>query len=587
MNVTKYSTNLVVFLFMAITFTIPAFARDREPTRPVRQNQNGAPQPPPRGGDARVTPPDGHPRPAPGQDQTANFPDEYRTVDGSGNNKIEIGWGATDSVLLRMSGNDYADGTDAPSGLNRPSARAVSNACASQTESVTDEDKRITDYFWQWGQFVDHDITLVPILDPSEPFDVEVPEGDPYFDPESTGSATIPLDRSFYFVVDGVREQANEITAYIDASNVYGSDDERALALRTLDSTGRLKTSEGNLLPFNEEGQPNAPSDSAEYFLAGDFRANEQVGLTALHTLFMREHNYWVNQIQADNPMLSWDELYEAARAMVVAEIQAITYKSFLPILLGPQALSPYEGYKSDTNAGIANEFATAAYRLGHSMISTVLKRIGPDGETVPEGDIALRDAFFNPEAITELGIEPYLRGLAAQKIQKIDNFIVDDLRNFLFGPPGSGGFDLASLNIQRGRDHGIPSYNQMRVALGLAPAESFSDITSNAEIRANLASVYTSPDDVDLWVGGLSEDHVPGALVGETFFAILKDQFERLRDGDRFWYEGYLSPEMVRMVNDQTLARIIRRNTTIGNELQDDVFHLPYEGLFSSTLMR
>ena len=65
------------------------------------------------------------------------------------------------------------------------------------------------------------------------------------------------------------------------------------------------------------------------------------------------------------------------------------------------------------------------------------------------------------------------------------------------------------------------------------------------------------------------------GGLVGETWRAVLKDQFERLRDGDRFWYEGYLPRDMVRRVERQTLARIIRRNTGIGDELQDDPFRV------------
>ena len=152
---------------------------------------------------------------------------------------------------------------------------------------------------------------------------------------------------------------------------------------------------------------------------------------------------------------------------------------------------------------------------------------------------------------------------------------MIDDVRNFLFGPPGAGGFDLASLNIQRGRDHGLPGYNQARVDFGLEPAAGFADVNPDPLVQANLAAAYETVDDVDLWVGGLAEPHVPGALVGETILTILKDQFERLRDGDRFWYQGYLPPEMVRIVEDQTLARIIRRNTEIGNELRDNPFRV------------
>ncbi|MCB1236960.1 MAG: peroxidase, partial [Verrucomicrobiae bacterium] len=386
---------------------------------------------------------------------------------------------------------------------------------------------------------LDHDIDLTPVADPVEPFDVPVPAGDPFFDPQGTGTATIGLDRSYHEIVDGVRQQLNEITAYIDASNVYGSDAERAAELRTNDGTGRLRTSEGDLLPFNVNGFPNAPSDDdPSFFLAGDFRANEQVGLTAMHTLFVREHNYWAAVIARSNGGLSGDQIYEAARVIVGTEMQSVTYNEFLPLLLGPRALPRYQGYRPEVNAGIANEFATAAYRFGHSMLSATLLRLDRSGRTIREGDLSLARAFFNPSALTdEGGIEPVLRGLAARRAQEIDTRLIDEVRNFLFGPPGAGGFDLASLNIQRGRDHGIADYNQVRVDYGLSPVTSFDEISSDPNVAAALEALYGTVDNIDAWVGGLAEDHVPGASVGELVQTVLADQFARIRDGDRFWY--------------------------------------------------
>ena len=498
---------------------------------------------------------------------------DVRSIDGTANNNQNPGWGSADSELLRLTTVDYADGTNLPAGEERASAREISNVCVAQEGSIPSA-ARVSDFFWQWGQFLDHDIDLVPTIDPPESFDIPVPAGDPDFDPNSTGSVVIPLERSFYNIVDNVRQQVNEITSYIDASNVYGSDTERALELRTLDGTGRLKTSEGRLLPFNVNGFPNAPdSDDASFFLAGDFRANEQVGLTAMHVLFVREHNYWAERFRKKLPSLDGDEIYELARAIVGAEMQVITYNEFLPILLGRRGLARYRGYKPDVDPGIANVFATAAYRLGHSMLSPELLRLDVNGNTIPDGNLSLAEAFFRPDHILSNGIESILRGLANQTCQEIDPYIVDAVRNFLFGQPGSGGFDLASLNIQRGRDHGLPSYNQVRIDYGLSPRTAFSEISSDPKIQANLASVYSTVDDIDIWVGGLSEDHTPDALVGETFFVILKDQFERLRDGDRYWYRRHLTSENIELVEDQTLADIIRRNTNINRELPDNVF--------------
>jgi Animal haem peroxidase len=228
-------------------------------------------------------------------------------------------------------------------------------------------------------------------------------------------------------------------------------------------------------------------------------------------------------------------------------------------------------------DASIRNEFSTAAYRFGHSALSPVLLRLDKQGNVIPQGNLSLRNAFFAPNRIIdEGGIAPILRGLASQVCQRIDPYVVDDVRNFLFGQPGEGGFDLASLNIQRGRDHGLPGYNDTREAFGLPRAESFRDISSDPEIQTRLASVYPTPDDVDLWTGGLAEDPVPGAQVGELFFLIIKTQFEALRDGDRYWYQNALSKSIRREVEKTRLSDIIRRNTAIGDEIPDNVFYAP-----------
>src|SRR5262249_2781427 len=152
--------------------------------------------------------------------------------------------------------------------------------------------------------------------------------------------------------------------------------------------------------------------------------------------------------------------------------------------------------------------------------------------------ELALADAFFNPAPLKQTGPDPVLKYLATDNAQEVDTQIVGDLRNFLFGPPGAGGFDLASLNIQRGRDHGLADYNSTRAAYGLPRVTSFTQITSNAALQAKLFSLYGNVDSIDLWVGGLAEDHVSGASVGPTFQRIIADQFQRIRDADRFWYE-------------------------------------------------
>ena len=499
---------------------------------------------------------------------------EARTYDGTENDLLDPEEGATGVQLLRLLDPDYADTISAPAGPSRPSPRAISNAVHAQAGSRLN-DRGASDFLWIWGQFLDHDVTLSLTAAPEEPFPITVPTGDPLFDPTGAGGVEIPFFRSDYETSSVPRQQLNDLTAWIDASMVYGADLDRALALRSFDGTGRLRTSQGDLLPFNDLELDNDPSPLAEtFFLAGDIRANENVALLAMHTLFVREHNRLADLLRAQFPAATGDQIYESARRLVGAQIQAITYQEFLPVLLGPSALTPYAGYDADVDTGIINAFSNAAFRLGHSLLSPQLQRLDAGGMPIPEGSLSLHESFFAPHRLTEGGgIEPLLRGAAQQHCQELDTQLVDGVRNFLFGAPGMPALDLASLNIQRGRDHGLPSYNEARRQLGLAPRASFAEVSSDPEVQARLASVYAGVEEIDAWSGGLAEDHLPGAMVGELFHAILVAQFELLRDGDRFWYETAFGGAALQALRNTRLADVIRRNTTIGPELTDDVF--------------
>ncbi|QDT98645.1 peroxidase [Gimesia aquarii] len=499
----------------------------------------------------------------------SNTVTEYASIDGIGNNINNPELGSTDTELLRLANADYGDGLSTPAGEDRPSAREISNVIAAADSSETN-DRYLTDIFWLWGQFLDHDITLTEAAhdadgNPLESFPIEVPTGDVFFDPTGTGDAVINLNRSIFEEDEnGVRQQINQITAFIDGSVIYGSDEELAAQLRTFEG-GLLATSDGDLLPYGDDG----------FFLAGDIRANENVALTAMHTIWVREHNRIATELATENPNLTDEELYQQARQTVAAQLQAITFNEFLPALFGTGAVSEYAGYDSTVDPSIANEFSNAAYRFGHSMLSSELLRLDENGNVADEGNIALLDAFFNPSELEDHGIDSLLRGVTVNLAQELDNEVVDDVRNFLFGPPGAGGFDLASLNIQRGRDHGLSDYNSTRVALGLEAVESFSDISSDPEVAAKLEALYGTVDNIDLWVGGLAEDHLPGSSMGETFTTIIIDQFERLRDGDRFWYENVFSGDALKEINGTTLADVIERNSDISG-LQENVFFAP-----------
>lgn len=484
----------------------------------------------------------------------------FRTIDGSMNNLVRSNWGQAGVNLRRRTPVGYADGISTPSGADRLSAREISNLIVAQDQSFPSQ-TGLTSMVWQWGQFLDHDLDLTETV-PTEPFFIDVPVGDLYFDPFGIGGQQIFLFRSEYRQrPTGARQQINSITSWIDGSNVYGSDDATALSLRTR-SGGLLKQSEGGLLPVGEDG----------FFLAGDIRANEQLGLTAMHTLFVREHNRIARRLTRLNPRLNDEQIYLRARQRVIAIMQSITYNEFLPTLLGPRAIARYRGYNPAVNPNISNVFATAAYRVGHTMLNSQLWRLNNDSTIAEENHINLRDAFFNPTEIRNNGIDSIVKGLTVQVAQEVDAKVIDDVRNFLFGEPGEGGFDLASLNIQRGRDHGLPDLNTVRLAFGLPAHQFFDDITSDVALQLDLFDAYGSVDNIDPWVGMLAEDHVPGANVGSTIHRILKQQFEMIRDADRFWYQRNYRGSALEVIENTRLRNVIIRNSGVRN-MQANVF--------------
>ena len=512
---------------------------------------------------------------------------EFRTYDGTGNNVLFPLAGVAGERVVRFGyDDDYPDEIgDVITRPGKPNPRDVSNAVLAQSGSIENA-RGLSDWVVHWGQFVTHDMSLIrtdsqfnslstggvgdfsiPITDPNDPLGPgPIPFNRSEFDPNS-GDGSLELTSQGFQLTP--RWQINSNTSYIDASNVYGSDGTTAASLRTM-SGGKLKTTAGGLLPHANGGG---------FFVAGDERANENVGLTSIHALFVREHNRLADLIASNDGSLSDEDIYQRARKIVGAEMQAITFNEFLPAMIGSAApLAEDFSYDFVNDASITLAFSTAAFRFGHSMQSPQLALSNPDGSGA--GSLGLVQASRNPSLLSN---DPnlanqLLKGLATQKAQENDAKMVDELRNMLLGPPGLGiPLDLAALDIQRGRDHGLlNSYNQSRNSYNLPPVSSFADLTSDAVLQGQLASVYGTVDNLDMWVGIISEDHIPGSSMGELGTAILRTQFLRLRDADRLFYTGddfFDDPFIASLVDldNHTLSQIIELNT--GMAMQDNVF--------------
>jgi peroxidase len=488
---------------------------------------------------------------------------KFRTIDGSDNNLSDPTLNQANTDFARVGPANFADGFDAMQ--PGPNPREISNIVAANgpTNAALEVDGvALSGMMYAWGQFIDHDLDLEEAGTNTADISINVPTGD-----SLPAGTVIPLTRVAIDPATGVpghpATAINSITGWLDGSMVYGSDAATAASLRTAD--GHMKVSAGDNLPIVMTAQGPA-------FAAGDVRAQENPDLTALQTLFVREHNYQVDKLHAEHPTWSGDQLYETAKAITTAEIANITYNEFLPHLLGPDAIPAYHGYDPSVNPTITEEFEGAAYRFGHSIVSADVNGISNLGATTSEQ--ALADSFFESPATFAAngGADGLLRHLASDTAQPLDTHIIEDLRSLLNDPPDAT--DLAATNIQRAHDLGLGTLNETRVALGLAPYTSFDQITSDPTTAAALKQAYGSVDAVDLWTGGLAEDHTPGAAIGQTFGTIIAEQFTALRDGDRYYFENQgFDPQTLAEIKSTTLSDIIERDTTGTTAMQADAF--------------
>jgi hypothetical protein len=594
-----------------------------------------------------------------------------RTLDGSDNNLAHSRWGQAGALYLRIGRANYADGVGAM--VAGPSPRAVSDRIFNDVGQNLFSENGVTQWGWIWGQFLDHDIGLRDETSTGAadlPFDARDP-----LESFQNDLGAISFSRTPVAPGSGVtspRQQVNTISSYIDASNVYGVTAERDRWLRAgpLANPGAtLMLTEKGYLPRRSARGDVAAAPAMDLMgplagtpdkavVAGDVRANENIALTTLHTLFAREHNRIVSLLPA---RLSAEEKFQIARRVVGAEIQRITYTEFLPAL--GVRLARYEGYEDDLNAGLANEFAAVGYRA-HSMIH------GEFDITVPAGTytaaqltsfvrsgivvaptaadvglvVPLNATFGNPDLLERLGINVFVTGLSERQY-KNDEQIDNTLRSILFQLPKPGvdpsacgapvvdarcftvASDLGAIDIQRARDHGMPSYNDMRRAYGLAPKRSFTAVTGESTdqfprdplvtgnpindpnildftklldssgvdipigtpaasddavvgirrstVAARLRAIYGTVDSMDAFVGMMAERHVNGTEFGELQLAIWKKQFENLRDGDRFFYQQdpvlLIIHGLFGVDYRHSLSEIVKLNT--GVTLQPNVF--------------
>uniref|UniRef100_A0A8B9JM79 Myeloid-specific peroxidase n=1 Tax=Astyanax mexicanus TaxID=7994 RepID=A0A8B9JM79_ASTMX len=554
---------------------------------------------------------------------------KYRTANGVCNNRKNPLLGAANTPLARWLPSIYEDGISQPVGWNPgrlyngvilPLVRLVSNRIVSTKDADIQADDELTHLVTFFGQWNDHDLSFTPSspsirsfssgincdasCERSEPcFPIRIPLGDPRL--PSGRDSCLPMFRSaptcgsgnsaFMFGgVPNVRQQINSLTAFLDVGQLYGSDEGFARELRDLSNDNgfllvndRFQDNGRDLLPFtkvasnmcstrnhilNTTGLPEVPC-----FTAGDVRVDENIALTSLHTVFLREHNRLARALRLLNPHWSSETLYQEARKIMGAYHQIIVIRDYLQHIVGPEAmkrkLGPYPGYDSSIDPSIANVFATAAYRFAHVTIQPLVFRMDENFQDHPQfPSVPLYEAFFTPwRVVFEGGIDPLIRGLISRpaKLNQQNHMLVDALRERLFAFTSQIAMDLGSLNMQRSRDHALPGYNAWRRFCNLTAPQNKAELApvlKNTNLAQRLINLYGHPANIDAWLGGVAEPFVPGGRVGPLFSCLIATQFQKIRQGDRLWWEkpGVFTRTQRASLASVSLARIICDNTGV-----------------------
>eukprot|EP00903_Cladosiphon_okamuranus_P015565 g14370.t1 len=479
-----------------------------------------------------------------------------RNYSGEGNNVEFPAWGAVGTTQIRaVVGADYDTDGFSPPGDDRPTAREVmTDVFLTSTASLGAKSA----LFVAWGQLVSYDISLISD-NASEPFDVPCNAADDdggtdIWCPLGAASDDISFFRSDAAIgANGVRSPINYATSYIDLDFVYGRSAEEAEALRTM---------ENGFMNVTETGVPFQNADGT--WLIADQRSAKYPVTFALHILLLLEHNRCCVEVAPANGFEGDEDIFQACRGWTIAIFQHVTQNDFIIRLLGVSVqglgLTPYLG--SDVPDEEEEEEEETRVRRGRRLLSQNYNAsvdASADVFAITAGGAALESALPGTVRIVSEGyvsVDDDNIQLSAASADMAGLFSRNDPVNVIRGAVLSPALSvdpyyspvLANLSplfklpvdaVQRGRDHGLPTYNAARAAYGLYPA-TFANLTTDTELAARLSAAYGGDiDNLDAFTGALAEgtSASTGGVFGELIYEAWTDQLTNAIAGDRFYH--------------------------------------------------
>ncbi|NXA33140.1 DUOX2 oxidase, partial [Eudromia elegans] len=516
---------------------------------------------------------------------------EVQRYDGWYNNLLHRSRGSAGASLLRLLPANYADGVyQALQEPLVPNARQLSDAVARGPSGLPS--RRNTTVL---GVFFGFHV-LSEILEaekpgcPAEFLNIRIPAGDPVFDPASTGDVILPFQRIQWALGTGQspnnpREQINAVTSWLDGSSIYGPSHSWSDALRSF-SGGKLASGPNELFPRETDGRipmwkaldPSTGQGGPQgIYDLGSAWGNENPFLQAESIVWFRYHNHWATRLSEEHPTWSDEDLFQHARKRVIATFQSIVLYEWLPALLG-RDVPAYTGYQQHMDPSLSPEFAVAASLFLASMVPPGVYKRGPTCQFQPDPALRLCNSYWSRKG-TRLqraeDTDSLLLGMSSQIAEQEDNIVVEDLQDYWYGPLKYTRTDYVASWLQRGRDLGLPTYNQAREQFGLEPLQTWTDLGAHSgqQVLKQVAALYANDvARLELLPGGMLEANM------SLFSAIILDQFVRLRDGDRFWFEntrnGLFTEEETQSIRNTTfhdlLVAVTYANST---EVQSKVF--------------